>query len=163
MALKKDMLRTLEEFGAKDADPCLFGAREAASKPCDPTKLGKEFSAFCKLNGFDRTFNDLRHAFTTMMIAKGTGIRTAADWLGHEKPSITLDIYADVAPEAKRDSLDKMKACFDLDMDGFFGEPEPEANAAPASGISGLFLTVTQLELILAEARARERMMKEVA
>lgn len=45
-----------------------------------------------------------------------------ADWLGHEKPSVTLDIYADVAPEAKRDSLEKMKACLDLDMDGVFGE-----------------------------------------
>lgn len=45
---------------------------------------------------------------------------TIADWLGNEKPSVTLDIYADVAPEAKRDSLEKMKAC--LDMDGVFGE-----------------------------------------
>ena len=45
-----------------------------------------------------------------------------ADRLGNEKPSVTLDIYADVAPEAKRDSLEKMKACLDLDMDGAFGE-----------------------------------------
>lgn len=163
MALKKDMLRTLGELGAKGADPYLFGTWEVESKPYNPTRLGKEFAAFCKMNGFDCTFNDLRHTFATMMIAKGTDIRTVADWLGHEKPSITLDIYADVAPEAKRDSLDKMKACFDLDMDGFFGEPEPEKGAVPASGVSGLFFTVAQLEMMLAEARKREKMMEEVA
>ncbi|MBQ3302138.1 MAG: hypothetical protein IJH04_08365, partial [Eggerthellaceae bacterium] len=47
-------------------------------------------------------------------------------WLGHEKSSVTLNIYAGMAPEAKRDSLVKMKACFDLDMDGIFGEPEAD-------------------------------------
>lgn len=156
-ALKKDMLRTLAEFGATEADPYLFGTWEADSRPYNPTKLGKEFSAFCKMNGFDCTFHDLRHTFATMMIGQGTDIRTVADWLGHEKPSVTLDIYADVAPEAKRDSLKKMKACFDLDMDGLFGEPEADPHALPASGVRGLTFTVEQLELMLAEARRREK------
>lgn len=156
-ALKKDMLRTLAEFGVSDADPYLFGTWDVDSRPYNPTKLGKEFSAFCKMNGFDCTFHDLRHTFATMMIGQGTDIRTVADWLGHEKPSVTLDIYADVAPEAKRDSVAKMKACFDLDMDGVFGEPELDPHALPASGVRGLTFTVEQLELMLAEARRREK------
>lgn len=156
-ALKKDMLRTLAEFGAPNADPYLFGTWDVDSRPYNPTKLGKEFSAFCKMNGFSCTFHDLRHTFATMMIGRGTDIRTVADWLGHEKPSVTLDIYADVAPEAKRDSLMKMKACFDLDMDGIFGEPETDSHALPASGVRGLTFTVEQLELMLAEARRREK------
>ena len=84
----------------------------------------------------------------------------AGPQLGHEKPSVTLDIYADVAPEAKRDSLKKMKACFDLDMDGIFGEPEHDPHALPPSGVRGLVFTVEQLELMLAEAR---RLQKEAA
>lgn len=37
---------------------------------CDvrPHSLGKDFAAFCKMNGFDYTFYDLRHTFATMMI-----------------------------------------------------------------------------------------------
>lgn len=162
-ALKKDMLRTLAEFGVKGADPFLFGTWEADSKPYNPTKLGKEFSAFCRMNGFNCTFNDLRHTFATMMIAKGTDIRTVSDWLGHASPSMTLDVYADVAPEAKRDSLEKMKACFDVDMDGVFGELGPKREEPPASGIAGLTFTVEQLELMLAEARRREKALKEAS
>ena len=77
-ALKKDMLRTLGEFGVAGADPYLFGTWEADSKPYNPNRLGKEFTAFCKMNGFKCTFNDLRHTFATMMIGKGTDIRTVA-------------------------------------------------------------------------------------
>ena len=156
-ALKKDMLRTLAEFDVKGVDPYLFGTWERESRPYNPTKLGKEFSAFCRMNGFSCTFNDLRHTFATMMIAKGTDIRTVADWLGHASPSMTLDVYADVAPEAKRDSLDKMKACFDVDMDGVFGDLGPKRDEPPASGVAGLTFTVEQLELMLAEARRREK------
>ena len=113
-----------------------FGGWHGA-RPYNPTKLGKEFSAFCRMNGFNCTFNDLRHTFATMMIAQGTDIRTVADWLGHASPSMTLDVYADVAPEAKRDSLDKMKACFDVDMDGVFGDLDPKRDEPPASSVAG--------------------------
>ena len=109
------------------------------------------------MNGFGCAFNDLRRTFATVMIGQGTDIRTVADWLGHERPGVTLGIYADVAPETKRDSLKKMKACFDLDMDGMFGEPEPDPHALPPSGVRGLVFTVEQLELMLAEARRREK------
>ncbi len=50
-----------------------------------------------------------------------------------------------------------MKACFDLDMDGMFGEPETDPHALPTSGVHGLVFTVEQLELMLAEARKREK------
>lgn len=103
------------------------------------------------MNGFNCTFNDLRHTFATMMIAQGIDICTVADWLGHASPSMTLDVYADVAPEAKRDSLDKMKTCFDVDMDGVFGDLDPKRDEPHASGIVGLTFTVEQLELMLAE------------
>ena len=155
------MLRTLGEFGVSGADPYLFGTWEADSRPYNPTRLGKEFTAFCKMNGFRCAFNDLRHTFATMMVGMGTDIRTVADWLGHASPSVTLDVYADVAPEAKRESLEKVKACFDVDMDLLFGEDDPGAPAEPASGVPGLTFTVAQLELMLAEARVRERAQRD--
>ena len=71
--------------------------------PCD----------FCKMNGFDCTFHDLRHTFATMVIGNGIDVRTVASYLGHANVSMTLDIYADVDPEVKMSAVDKIEACFD--------------------------------------------------
>ena len=69
---------TLAEFGVPDANPYLFGTWDADSRPYNPTKLGKEFSTFCKMNGFSCTFHDLRHTFTTMIIGQGTDMRAGS-------------------------------------------------------------------------------------
>ena len=44
-----------------------------------------------------------------------------------------------------------------MDMDGMFGEPEADPHALPASGVHGFVFTIEQLELMLAEARRREK------
>ncbi|ERL09771.1 tyrosine-type recombinase/integrase [Olsenella profusa] len=60
------------------------------------------------MNGFKCTFRDLRHTFATMMIANGCDVRTVASYLGHASVSMTLDIYADVDPDAKRAAVDNL-------------------------------------------------------
>lgn len=44
-----------------------------------------------------------------------------------------------------------------MDMDGIFGEPEADPRALPASGVRSLTFTVEHLELMLADARKREK------
>ena len=67
------------------------------------------------MNGFSCTFHDLRHTFATMMIAGGCDVRTVASYLGHASVSMTLDIYADVDPEAKRAAVSKVEESFDAE------------------------------------------------
>ena len=94
------------------------------------------------MNGFECRFHDLRHTFATMMIANGcdgSSVKKSPQWgdfsekeranasvaksyLGHASVSMTLDIYADVDPDAKTAALDKVLESFDVEssfLDGF--------------------------------------------
>lgn len=154
-AMRAESLRQMSQFGLS-GDPYILGTQEPDSRPYNPTQLGKDFSAFCKMNNFHCTFHDLRHTFATMMIAAGTDVRTVASYLGHASVSMTLNIYADVDPDAKKAAVSKVDGCFDVDMaaaspiecDLFGNEPTPQ----PAA----LTFTVDQLEAMLAQARAQQ-------
>ena len=88
------------------------------------------------------------------MIGAGTDVRTVASYLGHASVSMTLDIYADVDPDAKKAAVDKVQDCFDADMSSFFGdEPdEPSTQAMPA-----ISFTEEQLEAMLTQLRNQKK------
>ncbi|MDO4890017.1 MAG: tyrosine-type recombinase/integrase [Coriobacteriaceae bacterium] len=151
-AMRADSARTLEALGL-GADPYILGTQEPDSKPYNPTQLGKDFAAFCKMNGFDCTFHDLRHTFATMMIAGGTDVRTVASYLGHSSVSMTLDIYADVDPDAKRAAVANVEGAFDADLSL---PVQQTAQQLPAPQGAGLVFTAEQLRAMLAEAERRE-------
>ena len=153
-AKRADSRRVLAEMSVPAGDPFVLGMQEPESRPYNLAQLGKDFSAFCKMNRFDCTFHDLRHTFATMMIGNGCDVRTVASYLGHASVSMTLDIYADVGPEAKRAAVGKVDESFDLDMSSpALWEPQ---TAQPAAEPEGLTFSVAQLEAMLAEARRRE-------
>lgn len=104
------------------------------------------------MNGFSCTFHDLSHTFANMMIAGGTDVRTVASYLGHASVSMTLNIYADVDPDAKKAAVSKVQDCFDMDFDLDGG---PAAAPATAPAIS---FTVEQLEAMLQAAKAQQAM-----
>ena len=149
-AMRADSRRQMAEFGLA-GDPFILGTQEPESRPYNPTQLGKDFAAFCKMNGFKCTFHDLRHTFATMMIAGGTDVRTVASYLGHASVSMTLNIYADVDPDAKRAAVDKVQGCFDMDF-GLDEDDDPFADPQPAPALT---FTVEQLEAMLAQAKAQ--------
>ena len=115
-AMKSDSDRIAREFGLAQSDPYILGTQEPMSRPYNPTQLGKDFAAFCKMNNFECRFHDLRHTFATMMIAGGTDVRTVASYLGHASVSMTLNIYANVDPDAKKAAVSKVEDSFDLDF-----------------------------------------------
>lgn len=47
------------------------------------------------------TFHDLRHSYATSAIAAGADVRSVAAIMGHADVSLTLNVYADAAPDAK--------------------------------------------------------------
>ncbi|MBM6998951.1 tyrosine-type recombinase/integrase, partial [bacterium] len=108
--------RVAAEMGFPLDDAFILGTQEPDSRPYNPTMLDKGFAAFCRINGFDCTFHDLRHTFATMMIVNGLDVRTVASYLGHASISMALDIYADMDPDAKRAAVGKVDKSFDLDM-----------------------------------------------
>lgn len=154
------------EFGYTFGDPYILGTQERDSRLYNPAMLGKDFAVFCKMNGFDCSFHDLRHTFATMMVGNGCDVRTVASYLGHVSVSMTLDIYADADPEAKRAAVSKVEDNFDMDMTGCgmdlflethdaLGRELKDVGAA-APALPGLNFTLEQLRAMLAAAEAKE-------
>lgn len=56
--------------------------------------------------------HSLRHTFTTRMCEAGVNIKVMQDTLGHADISTTLNIYADVTRELKKDAFDGLDAYF---------------------------------------------------
>lgn len=112
-AVKADAMHLLTRLGVAYADPYILGTHENESHPYNPTLLGKDFAAFCKMNGFNCTFHDLRHTFATFMIGAGVDVRTVARYLGRSSVSMTLDIYPDVDPDAKFGAVHKIEEALD--------------------------------------------------
>lgn len=107
--------------------------QEPGSRPYNLQLLGKEFAAFCKMNGFNCAFHDLRHTFATMMIASGTDVRTVASYLGHANVAMALNTYADIDLDAKRSAISKVENAFDVDMSRIIDEATKESESAPLS------------------------------
>ena len=149
--LKEEKMRICKSLGIRFGDPYILGTIGIDSRPYNPTQLGKDFTAFCKMEGFDCTFHDLRHTFATFMIGSGVDVRTVASYLGHSSVAMTLEIYADVDPEAKQSAVSKIEEAFGLD--GVIPETAEHRLIGAAEEPA---LTVAELRLMLAEAERRE-------
>lgn len=152
VTIRTDKQNICKAMGIKFGDPYILGTIGEDTKPYRPDLLSKEYTAFCKMNGFECTFHDLRHTFATFMIGAGVDVRTVASYLGHSSVSMTLNTYADVDPEAKMSAVDKIEAAFD--MDGLrLCPPEPKLSFEP----SAPKYTADELRAMLAEAERREQ------
>lgn len=149
-AIKEEKERICKSLGIRFGDPYILGTFGVDSRPYNPTQLSKDFAAFCKMNGFDCTFHDLRHTFATFMIGSGVDVRTVASYLGHSSVAMTLDIYADVDPEAKFSAVGKIEEAFDAD-----GIGEVPAVSRLMRESEALY-AVEDLRLMLAEAERGE-------
>ena len=70
------------------------------------------------------------------------------------KMVVTLDIYADVDPDAKRAAVDKVADSFDVDLDSLYDFPSP--GAAPSTSAGALTFSVDQLRAMLVAAEEKE-------
>jgi len=148
-AIRRDRKLACMEMGVPFGDPYILGTLGEDDRPYNPTMLSKDFTAFCKMNGFDCSFHDLRHTFATMLIAQGVDVRTVASYLGHASVSMTLDIYADVDPDAKKAAVGKIEEALGADDPGEPAFPMPEEPRQPR-------FTAAELRAMLADAERRE-------
>lgn len=59
------------------------------------------------------TFHDLRHTFATEAIAQNADVKSVSTTLGHANAAMTLNIYADADPDAKRRLSDAVAASYE--------------------------------------------------
>lgn len=74
----------------------------------NPTALGKLWNDKARelrlvgTEGRQVTFHDLRHTFATVLVSSKVDIKTVSALMGHASAAMTLDVYADALPDAKR-------------------------------------------------------------
>lgn len=81
-------------------------------RPMNPDTMRRLFKSFCVSFDFDCTYHELRHTFTTTMIAEGVDVRTVAYWLGHSDPGFTLRVYCDADKSAVLKSVGVVNSLF---------------------------------------------------
>ena len=100
------------DAGLSFSDTYVVG--DAIGRWRNPHTLGKDWTTISRLFGLrgtqgrNVTFHDLRHTFATAAISKGADIRSVSDILGHENVAMTLNVYADADPHAKRRTIDML-------------------------------------------------------
>lgn len=80
----------------------------------NPTILGKSWhdkvddKRITGTNGERVTFHDLRHTYATVLVRSGADIKAVSALMGHASAAMTLDVYADALPDAKRSAVDSL-------------------------------------------------------
>lgn len=68
------------------------------------------FKRIVKQIGSPKTsFHDLRHTYTVLALKSGDDVKTTQENLGHATPEFTLNVYAHVTHQMKKDSADRME------------------------------------------------------
>lgn len=78
--------------------------------PLDARNVVRRFKAALRRAGLpDMRWHDLRHTCASLLLAQGVGPRTVMEILGHSQIGLTMNTYAHVMPELKRDAADLME------------------------------------------------------
>jgi len=86
--------------------------------PLDGTVISHQFHNVLSRAGLaQRRFHDLRHSCATLLLAQGVPARVVMEVLGHSQIALTMNTYAHVIPELRREAATRMES--------LFMEPEP--------------------------------------
>src|SRR5204863_2661158 len=79
--------------------------------PLDGSAISKQFHRLLERAGLEqRRFHDLRHSCATLLLAQGVSPRVVMDVLGHSQIGLTMNTYAHVIPELRREAADRMES-----------------------------------------------------
>jgi integrase len=79
-------------------------------KPLIGSNVLHEFQSILAAAGLPRyRFHDLRHAFASFLLAQGVSMYMVKEILGHSQIALTIDTYAHLSPETKREASDRME------------------------------------------------------
>ena len=66
------------------------------------------FGDYLALDTLIFRFHELRHTFATLAIQQGVDVKTVSNILGHYSAGFTLDTYAHVTGDMRREAADRM-------------------------------------------------------
>ena len=79
--------------------------------PLDGTVVSHQFHRLLDLAHLEqRRFHDLRHSCATLLLAQGVPARVVMEILGHSQIALTMNTYAHVIPELRRNAAERMEA-----------------------------------------------------
>jgi integrase len=85
--------------------------------PLEQSNLSRAFHKLLDTAEIPRQrFHNLRHSAATLMLAQGVDAPAIMAVLGHSHISTTINLYAHIMPEVKRDAADRMEAMFGTGM-----------------------------------------------
>ena len=91
----------------------VFPTPRGLPQSCKPQfyRIWKKACEIAELEGLDP--HDMRHTFASWSLAAGENPKRVADQMGHEKPSITLDIYAHLLPQDAPEAKHRIEEWYD--------------------------------------------------
>lgn len=106
----------LNRNGVTHNQGCLNKAIQRIIRDCNDEEFLKDERPEVLLPHF--SCHSLRHTFTTRMCEAGVNVKVIQDTLGHQDISTTLNIYADVTKELKREQFAGLEEYFKKDQSG---------------------------------------------
>ncbi|HGU6173228.1 TPA: tyrosine-type recombinase/integrase [Escherichia coli] len=105
--LRRHQIKMLEE-GNYAKDKPVFCSQNGTY--INPRNLNRKYYELCKKAEIeDVNLHALRHTFATMLLEAGVNLKVVQELLGHTRISTTADIYSHVAPEIKRNAVQKIE------------------------------------------------------
>ena len=96
-----------------DPDPQGHVCTGSNGRPFSPDYVSHTFNRILKKYDLPPLrFHELRHTAGSLLLANGMSVKQIAEYLGHEKVSTTLDIYAHIDIEGKRATAQAMGGIF---------------------------------------------------
>jgi integrase len=111
-ALRKHRLEQAERFlalglGRSTPQTLIF---EREGKAWNPATFSSTFYRAMHKAKLRIRFHDLRHAFATLSLRAGVGLKTVSEMLGHETIAITADVYSHVLADMKAEAAERLDA-----------------------------------------------------
>ena len=92
--------------GWQDRDGLTFTG--VVGHPVRPDALSAAFRGAADRIGLPVRLHDLRHTAASLMLAEGVSVKVVSETLGHSSVGVTLDVYAHVSPELRREAANAL-------------------------------------------------------
>ena len=110
ICLPKETIDLLvQEHARHPSSPVMFPS-PVTGQMYSPDSMGRLHKTLLKKAGITENipFHGLRHTFATLAIQQGVDVKTVSGILGHYSAGFTLDTYAHVTQEMRKDAADRM-------------------------------------------------------
>ena len=109
LLLPPKVLEVFREYRKRNVSRWLFPSPKKENSPLLPSVVRQRLHRLLDHAGCERVrFHDLRHSYAVAALRSGDDIKTVQENLGHHTAAFTLDTYAHVTEQMRRESAHRM-------------------------------------------------------